>query len=155
MISLYYPELTSGLIPLTGSIFTPSLIHHCRKVSQQSGTSKTANWAVRGRSPPISLPSYEPIGKVPTLSSAVLGRPHSLRLETTLNNTATQLGPRAIISMEGDTMKRWQRFYIHGSIWLITEVVLSLMGLDDLADYSEFLQVRETYAAKAPIVIVL
>lgn len=35
-------------------------------------------------------------------------------------------------------MKRWQRFYIHGSIWLITEVVLSLMGLDDLADYSEF-----------------
>ena len=52
-------------------------------------------------------------------------------------------------------MKRWQRFCIHGSIWLITEVVLGVMGLDDLADYSEFLQVRGTASAKPPIVILL
>lgn len=52
-------------------------------------------------------------------------------------------------------MKRWQRFYLHGSVWLITEVVLGLMGLDDLADYSEFLQVRSTTTAKPPIVIVV
>ena len=52
-------------------------------------------------------------------------------------------------------MKRWQRFCIHGSIWLITEAVLGFMGLDDLADYSEFLQVRETVVAKPPIVILL
>lgn len=52
-------------------------------------------------------------------------------------------------------MNRWQRFYLQGSIWLITEIVLGIMGLDNLADYSEFLQVRETSSAKPPIVIVL
>lgn len=52
-------------------------------------------------------------------------------------------------------MKRWQRFCLHASIWLITEVVLSIMGLDNLADYSEFLQVRGMDSAKPPIVIIL
>ena len=52
-------------------------------------------------------------------------------------------------------MKRWQRFCLHGSIWLITEVVLSIMGLDSLADYSEFLNVRGMTTAKPPIVIIL
>lgn len=52
-------------------------------------------------------------------------------------------------------MKRWQRFYLHGSVWLITEVVLGFMGLDQLADYSEFLHARGTSAAKPPIEILL
>lgn len=52
-------------------------------------------------------------------------------------------------------MKRWQRFYLHGSVWLITEVVLGCMGLDQLADYSEFLQVRGTSSIKPSIEILL
>ncbi|MEM9219364.1 MAG: hypothetical protein AAGD25_34160 [Cyanobacteria bacterium P01_F01_bin.150] len=52
-------------------------------------------------------------------------------------------------------MKRWQRFCLHGSIWLITEVVLGYMGLDDLADYTEFLQVKGAALAKPPIVTIL
>lgn len=34
---------------------------------------------------------------------------------------------------------RWKKFLSHGAFWLSAEVVLSLMGLDNLADYSEFL----------------
>ena len=41
---------------------------------------------------------------------------------------------------------RWRPFLIHGALWLLTEVFLSMMDVeglnmdvDDLADYSEFI----------------
>lgn len=55
----------------------------------------------------------------------------------------------------GETMSRWQRFLIHGSIWLTAEVVLSLIGLDHLADYSEFLQSRVDLSAKPSVTTVI
>ncbi|HHP7244353.1 MAG TPA: hypothetical protein ACFE0H_06670 [Elainellaceae cyanobacterium] len=36
-------------------------------------------------------------------------------------------------------MIRWHTFFLKISVWLVAEVVLSVMGLDLLADYSEFL----------------
>lgn len=33
---------------------------------------------------------------------------------------------------------RFQRAVLKASFWLTTEVLLTLMGLDNLADYSEF-----------------
>lgn len=32
---------------------------------------------------------------------------------------------------------RWKMLLIKGIIWLVSEIVLTLVGLDDLADYSE------------------
>ncbi|MEM7727079.1 MAG: hypothetical protein AAF208_12010 [Cyanobacteria bacterium P01_A01_bin.45] len=34
---------------------------------------------------------------------------------------------------------RWKKLLCDISIWLIAEIILNLMGIDDLADYSEFL----------------
>lgn len=42
---------------------------------------------------------------------------------------------------------QWKRLLIRGSIWLSIELLLTICGLDDLADYSEFLSDR--YAAFA------
>ncbi len=36
-------------------------------------------------------------------------------------------------------MVLWRKLYIKAILWLCVEVLLTLMGLDDLADYSEFL----------------
>ncbi|MGJ3249520.1 MAG: hypothetical protein ACFE0J_00105 [Elainellaceae cyanobacterium] len=36
-------------------------------------------------------------------------------------------------------MIRWHIFLLKISVWLVAEVVLSIMGLDHLADYGEFL----------------
>jgi hypothetical protein len=36
-------------------------------------------------------------------------------------------------------MKSWQKLSTKITIWLAAEVLLSLIGLDDLADYSEFI----------------
>lgn len=33
---------------------------------------------------------------------------------------------------------RWQRLLIQSVVWLSAEVILTSMGLDDLADYSEY-----------------
>ncbi len=32
---------------------------------------------------------------------------------------------------------RWKFLFIQGVIWLVSEILLTLVGLDDLADYSE------------------
>ncbi|MGK7890152.1 MAG: hypothetical protein AB4042_12525 [Leptolyngbyaceae cyanobacterium] len=52
-------------------------------------------------------------------------------------------------------MIRWQRFVMNGTIWLAAELVLGFMGLDQLADYGEFLQVRDETLPKPSIMIVL
>ena len=33
---------------------------------------------------------------------------------------------------------RWKKLMTQATLWLMAEVVLSVMGLDDLADYSEY-----------------
>ncbi len=34
---------------------------------------------------------------------------------------------------------QWHKLLLKLTIWLVVEIVLNLMGLDDMADYSEFL----------------
>lgn len=34
---------------------------------------------------------------------------------------------------------RWQKLILSGSLWLSAEILLGSVGLDNLADYSEFL----------------
>ncbi|MEW6497955.1 MAG: hypothetical protein AB1589_36465 [Cyanobacteriota bacterium] len=37
----------------------------------------------------------------------------------------------------------WKKLCVKATIWLATEIVLNLLGLDNLADYSEFLFEKE------------
>lgn len=34
---------------------------------------------------------------------------------------------------------RWKRLMLEITVWLVAEIVLNLLGLDNLADYSEFI----------------
>lgn len=34
---------------------------------------------------------------------------------------------------------RWKTFWIRTTIWLVAEISLSFLGMDDMADYSEFI----------------
>jgi hypothetical protein len=34
---------------------------------------------------------------------------------------------------------RWRKFLVKGTFWLSTELMLGVIGMDTLADYSEFL----------------
>lgn len=34
---------------------------------------------------------------------------------------------------------QWQKVFVKTTVWLTAEVLLSLLGIDDLADYSEFI----------------
>lgn len=34
---------------------------------------------------------------------------------------------------------RWRNFLLKGTIWLSSELVLGFMGMDNIADYGEFL----------------
>lgn len=43
----------------------------------------------------------------------------------------THLDPQPVL--------RWKKLFVKGGLWLSAEVVLGLVGLDNLADYSEFL----------------
>lgn len=43
---------------------------------------------------------------------------------------------------------RWQKLLVKTSFWLATEIVLNLIGIDDLADYSEFVYENKDFAAK-------
>ncbi|NET54941.1 MAG: hypothetical protein F6K47_01665 [Symploca sp. SIO2E6] len=46
-------------------------------------------------------------------------------------------------------MKRqWQRVCIKVTTWLAAEIILNLLGLDNLADYSEFIFDKEVLIAK-------
>lgn len=48
-------------------------------------------------------------------------------------------------------MKRqWKTIWVKATIWLIAEIVLNLLGLDNLADYSEFLFEKELAIEKHP-----
>ncbi len=42
---------------------------------------------------------------------------------------------------------RFRRLVINLSVWLTTEILLGFLGLDDLADYGEYLKEREAIAA--------
>jgi hypothetical protein len=39
---------------------------------------------------------------------------------------------------------RWKKLLIRVSLWLVTEISLNCLGLDTLADYSEFVFERKT-----------
>lgn len=39
---------------------------------------------------------------------------------------------------------RWKFLLIKGVIWLVSEILLTLVGLDDLADYSELIFEKNT-----------
>ncbi|MDJ0577449.1 MAG: hypothetical protein QNJ65_20095 [Xenococcaceae cyanobacterium MO_234.B1] len=41
---------------------------------------------------------------------------------------------------------KWKALLLKGSIWLIAEISLNLVGLDNLADYSEFIFERNQVA---------
>ena len=38
---------------------------------------------------------------------------------------------------------RWKKLLLTATFWLITEIYFNLIGIDDLADYSEFLFGRQ------------
>ncbi|WP_181256635.1 hypothetical protein [Merismopedia glauca] len=38
---------------------------------------------------------------------------------------------------------QWQKILVKISLWLVTELVLNFVGLDNLADYSEFVFERD------------
>ena len=42
--------------------------------------------------------------------------------------------------MDARAMKtQWKKLCFKATFWLVTEIVLNLIGLDNLADYSEFI----------------
>lgn len=43
---------------------------------------------------------------------------------------------------------RWQKLLVKISFWLATEIILNLVGIDDLADYSEFVYENKNFSAK-------
>ncbi len=43
---------------------------------------------------------------------------------------------------------RWQKLLVKTSFWLATEIILNLVGIDDLADYSEFIYENPNFTAK-------
>ncbi len=44
---------------------------------------------------------------------------------------------------------RWRKLITQILIWLLAELLLNFIGLDDLADYSEFLFERDVIILKA------
>ena len=40
---------------------------------------------------------------------------------------------------------RWKRLFTHALIWLATEIILNSLGIDTLADYSEFVFAQKAY----------
>jgi hypothetical protein len=38
---------------------------------------------------------------------------------------------------------QWKKVWVKAAIWLVTEIILNLLGLDNLADYSEFIFDRD------------
>ncbi|MEB3229581.1 MAG: hypothetical protein VKJ64_01125 [Leptolyngbyaceae bacterium] len=49
---------------------------------------------------------------------------------------------------------RWKQLIIQFSVWLMAEVVFTSIGIDDLADYSEY-QLASKTVAIAPIVFII
>ncbi len=42
---------------------------------------------------------------------------------------------------------RWQKLLVKISFWLAAEISLNLLGIDDLADYSEFIFEHKNFIA--------
>jgi hypothetical protein len=40
---------------------------------------------------------------------------------------------------QGQAPRRWRNFLVKSTVWLSSELVLGLIGLDTVADYGEFL----------------
>jgi hypothetical protein len=38
---------------------------------------------------------------------------------------------------------QWQKLFVKTTVWLAAEIILNLIGLDNLADYSEFIYGQE------------
>ncbi|MEO1432609.1 MAG: hypothetical protein AAFV71_26755 [Cyanobacteria bacterium J06633_8] len=43
---------------------------------------------------------------------------------------------------------RWQKLLVKTAFWLATEIILNLIGIDDLADYSEFVYENKNFGSK-------
>ncbi len=43
---------------------------------------------------------------------------------------------------------RWQKLLVKMSFWLAAEIFLNLIGIDDLADYSEFVFEKKNLGAR-------
>lgn len=43
---------------------------------------------------------------------------------------------------------RWRKLLIKIFFWLVTEFLFNLLGIDDLADYSEFVYENKNFGAK-------
>ena len=43
---------------------------------------------------------------------------------------------------------RWQKLLVKLSFWLAAEIFLNLLGIDDLADYGEFIYENKDFSAK-------
>ena len=43
---------------------------------------------------------------------------------------------------------RWQKLLVKTFFWLATEIILNLVGIDDLADYSEFIYENKNFIVK-------
>jgi hypothetical protein len=50
---------------------------------------------------------------------------------------------------------RWKTLLIQSSIWLVSEILLTLVGLDDLADYGEFIFQKYSIDSPPPIVYIV
>ncbi|HAA28650.1 MAG TPA: hypothetical protein DCE56_14390 [Cyanobacteria bacterium UBA8553] len=45
---------------------------------------------------------------------------------------------------------QWKKIWIKATFWLVIEIILNLLGLDNLADYSEFIFEKEIAFATRP-----
>ncbi|MEA5594648.1 hypothetical protein [Rivularia sp. UHCC 0363] len=50
---------------------------------------------------------------------------------------------------------RWQKLLVKTSFWLATEIILNLVGIDDLADYSEFVYENKNFLANIGCIFVI
>ncbi len=54
---------------------------------------------------------------------------------------------------------QWKKIWVKATMWVITEIALNLLGLDNLADYSEFIYEQEsaitTYQHQMTVVTLL
>lgn len=52
---------------------------------------------------------------------------------------------------------QWKKLWVKATTWLVAEIILNLIGLDNLADYSEFIFDRElimaTYHPQVTVVV--
>ncbi len=44
---------------------------------------------------------------------------------------------------------QWKKVWVKAAIWLVIEIILNLLGLDNLADYSEFIFEQEITIARS------